>query len=106
GMLSDRYLSGIPEGSRASKSWGFLKSSEITDQKLAAIRKLNDIARNRSQSLAQMALSWLLKDKRVTSVLIGVSSVEQLENNLGALDHLDYTNDELKTIEEILKNAG
>ena len=106
GMLSDRYLSGIPEGSRASKSWGFLKSKEITKEKLDAIRKLNDIAKNRKQSLAQMALSWLLKDKRVTTVLIGVSSLEQLENNLGCLDHLDYSQDELEAIEKILKNAG
>jgi L-glyceraldehyde 3-phosphate reductase len=105
GMLSDRYLSGIPEGSRAAKSWGFLKSSEITDEKLNAIKKLNEIAKNRQQSLAQMALSWLLKDKRITTVLIGVSSLEQLENNLGSLVHLDYTQEELTTIETVLKNA-
>jgi len=106
GMLSDRYLSGIPEGSRASKSWGFLKSNEITEKKLSAIRKLNAIAKNRKQSLAQMALSWLLKDKRVTTVLIGVSSLEQLDNNLGSLSHLDYTEEELSSIEKILKSAG
>jgi L-glyceraldehyde 3-phosphate reductase len=106
GMLSDRYLSGIPEGSRASKSWGFLKSNEITEQKLTAIRDLNDIAKKRKQSLAQMALSWLLKDSRVTSVLIGVSSVEQLQNNLGCLDNLTYNEEELKKIEKILKSAA
>ena len=106
GMLSDRYLSGIPEGSRASKSWGFLKKNEITKEKLDAINKLNEIAQKRKQSLAQMALSWLLKDKRITTVLIGVSSVEQLDNNLGCLDHLDYTGEELSAIEKILKNAG
>src|SRR5438552_2528335 len=106
GMLSDRYLSGIPEGSRASKSWGFLKKNEITKEKLDAINKLNEIAKKRKQSLAQMALSWLLKDKRITTVLIGVSSVEQLENNLGCLDHLDYSKEELSAIENILKNAG
>ena len=106
GMLSDRYLSGIPEGSRASKSWGFLKSNEITEKKLKAINDLNGIAKKRNQTLAQMALSWLLKDKRVTSVLVGVSSVEQLQNNLGCLDNLDYTEEELKKIEKILKTAA
>jgi len=103
GMLSDRYLSGIPEGSRASKSWGFLKSNEITEEKLNAIKKLNEIAKNRKQSLAQMALSWLLKDKRVTSVLVGVSSLEQLDNNLGSLEHLDYTTEESSAIESVLR---
>jgi len=106
GMLSDRYLSGIPEGSRASKSWGFLKSNEITEKKINAIRDLNEIAKKRKQSLAQMALSWLLKDERVTSVLIGVSSVEQLQNNLGCLDNLDYSDDELKKIEKVLKDSA
>jgi L-glyceraldehyde 3-phosphate reductase len=103
GLLSDRYLAGIPEGSRASKSWGFLKSNEITEEKLNAIQKLNKIAKNRKQSLAQMALSWLLKDKRVTSVLIGVSSLEQLDNNLGSLTNLDFSAEELTAIENILK---
>src|SRR6478752_3848165 len=106
GMLSDRYLSGIPEGSRASKSWGFLKSNEITEKKLTAIKELNEIAKKRKQSLAQMALSWLLRDERVTSVLIGVSSIEQLQNNLGCLDNTDYSEDELKKIEKILKKAS
>jgi len=106
GMLSDRYLSGIPEGSRAAKSWGFLKSNEITEEKLVAIRKLNEIAKKRNQSLAQMALSWLLKDKRVTTVLIGVSSIEQLENNLECLAHLDYGKDELQAIENVLTGRG
>ena len=105
-MLSDRYLSGIPEGSRASKSWGFLKSNEITEKKLNAIRELNKIAKKRKQSLAQMALSWLLKDERITSVLIGVSSIEQLQNNLGCLDNTEYSEDELKKIEKILKAAS
>lgn len=103
GMLSDRYIAGIPEGSRAAKSWGFLKSNEITDDKLNMILQLNDIAKNRNQSLAQMALSWLLKDKRITTVLIGVSSVEQLDNNLGSLQHLDYAKEELAAIETVLK---
>jgi L-glyceraldehyde 3-phosphate reductase len=106
GMLSDRYISGIPEGSRAAKSWGFLKSNEITKEKIDAIQQLNGLAKKRGQSLAQMALSWLLKDKRITTVLVGVSSVEQLDNNLGCLDQLSFSNEELSGIERILKTAG
>lgn len=102
GMLTSRYLDGIPEGSRASKPHGFLKKKEITPQRLEKIRKLNDIARSRDQTLAEMALVWLLKDKRVTSVLIGASSVEQLQDNLGALRNPDFTNDELEKIEKVL----
>ena len=82
GLLTDRYLKGIPEGSRASKPHGFLKQKDITPEKLEKIRKLNDIALSRGQTLAEMAIVWLLKDKRVTSVLIGASSVEQLQDNL------------------------
>ena len=104
GLLTDRYLKGIPEGSRASKAHGFLKAHEIDEPKLNKIIKLNDIAKRRNQSLSQMALSWLLKDKRVTTVLIGVSSVEQLDNNLACLNNLDYSADELKEIESVLKN--
>ncbi len=105
GLLSDRYLAGIPEGSRASKKWGFLKSDDITEEKLNKIQKLNKIAKERNQTLAQMALSWLLKDKRITSVLIGVSSLEQLENNLGCLNNLNYNSEELTGIENILKSS-
>jgi L-glyceraldehyde 3-phosphate reductase len=105
GLLSDRYLAGIPEGSRASKSWGFLKSNEITEEKINTIQKLNEIAKKRNQSLAQMALSWLLKNKRITTVLIGVSSIEQLDNNLGCLNNLDYSPEELTAIESILKSG-
>jgi len=103
GLLTDRYLKGIPEGSRASKPHGFLKQQDITPEKLLKIRMLNEIAQARGQSLAQMAIVWLLKDKRVTSVLIGASSVEQLNNNLGALNKKDFSDAELKKIEEILK---
>ena len=102
GLLTDRYLKGIPEDSRAAKSWGFLKSGEITEEKLHKIIQLNDIAKQRHQSLAQMALAWLLKDKRITTVLIGASSVQQLDNNLGALDNLSFSQDELNAIEAIL----
>jgi L-glyceraldehyde 3-phosphate reductase len=103
GLLTDRYLKGIPEGSRASKAHGFLKSGEITNDKLDKIMRLNEIASRRNQSLAQMALSWLLKDKRITTVLIGVSSVEQLHNNLDCLNNLDYSSDELQEIEGVLR---
>ena len=103
GLLTDRYLGGIPEGSRASKPSGFLKAEQITQEKLDKINKLNAIAQRRGQSLAQMALSWLLKDRRITTVLIGASSVEQLDNNLGALANLRYTVEELEEIEAILK---
>lgn len=104
GLLTDRYLKGIPKDSRAAKAHGFLQTNEITPEKLDKITKLNAIASRRNQSLSQMALSWLLKDKRITSVLIGVSSVEQLDNNLAALNNLDYSSDELKEIETILKS--
>jgi L-glyceraldehyde 3-phosphate reductase len=102
GMLTDKYLKGIPEGSRAAKEHGFLKTAEITDEKLLKIKKLNSLAQQRNQSLAQMALAWILKDKRITSVLIGASSVEQLDNNINALDNLQFSKDELSAIETIL----
>jgi L-glyceraldehyde 3-phosphate reductase len=103
GMLTDRYLKGIPADSRAAKAHGFLQQSEITEEKLEKIRRLNDLAKKRNQSLAQMALSWLLKDPRITSVLIGASSTEQLDNNLAALNNLQYGGEELTFIETILK---
>jgi len=103
GLLTDRYLKGIPEGSRASKPSGFLKAEQITQDKLDKIQRLNAIAQKRGQSLAQMALAWLLKDKRITSVLIGASSVAQLDNNLGALDKVQFDAAELQEIESILK---
>jgi len=102
GLLTDRYLQGVTEGSRASKAHGFLKKEQITPELLSKIKALDLIASDRSQSLAQMAIAWLLKDHRVTSVLVGASSVEQLNNNLKALDHLDFKGDELKAIEDIL----
>jgi L-glyceraldehyde 3-phosphate reductase len=102
GLLTDRYLNGIPNDSRAAKTHGFLKSEEVTSGKVNTIKKLNEIAAGRKQSLAQMALSWLLKDKRITSVLIGASSVQQLENNLDALQNRNYTSEELDAIEKVL----
>jgi len=101
GLLTNKYLNGIPEGSRASKGV-FLKPEMITETKLMQIKALNDIAQKRNQSLAQMALSWLLKDKRITSVLIGASSVVQLDDNLKALDNFQFSQDELNKIEKIL----
>ena len=88
GMLTDRYLDGIPEDSRAAQGKS-LDPSLLTDEALAHIRRLNEIAQARGQSLAQLALAWVLRDERVTSVLIGASSVEQLDDNLAVLDNLD-----------------
>ena len=103
GLLTDKYLGGtIPEGSRASKAHGFLKPANITDDKLNKVRKLNEIAQSREQTLAQMALAWVLRHEVMTSVLIGASKVEQIEDAVGALKHLDFTSAELKQIETIL----
>jgi L-glyceraldehyde 3-phosphate reductase len=103
GLLTDRYLKGIPGDSRASKAHGFLKTNDITPEKLDKINKLNEVAKRRNQSLAQMALSWLLKDKIITTVLIGVSSTEQLDNNLACLNNRQFSVAELEEIELILK---
>ncbi|WP_395049258.1 aldo/keto reductase [Flavobacterium sp.] len=103
GLLTDKYLKGIPENSRASKPNSFLKINDITAEKIQKITQLNTIALERNQSLAQMALAWLLKDKRVTSVLIGASSVSQLNNNIDSLNNLNFSQEELKAIEKILK---
>lgn len=102
GLLTDRYLQGIPEDSRAAKSHGYLKTNDITEEKLNKIRGLNDLAKQRNQSLAQLAIAWLLKDKRITTVLIGASSVQQLDNNLDALNNLAFSSEELAAIETIL----
>ena len=102
GLLTNRYLNGVPEDSRAARSTGFLQLNQVTEEIVAKVRKLNEIALNRGQTLAEMALAWLLKDDRVTSVLIGASSVAQLEDNLKALENLHFSEDELKAIEKIL----
>jgi L-glyceraldehyde 3-phosphate reductase len=101
GVLTDRYLAGIPPGSRASRP-GTLAAESLDDQLLVKIQALNDLARARGQSLAQMALAWTLRDPRVTSAVPGASSVEQLEQNLAALDRLDFGADELAAIERVL----
>lgn len=103
GLLTDKYLHGIPQDSRAASPTGFLKTEQITDDKLSRIRQLNELALQRGQTLAQMALAWLLKDNRVTSVLIGVSKTAQLLDSLKALDNIQFSAEELATIEAILK---
>lgn len=103
GLLSNKYLKGIPADSRAAKPTGFLKEEEVSTEKVAKIQQLNALAQQRGQTLAQMALAWVLKDERVTSVLIGVSKTEQLTDCLHSLDNLAFSGDELDKIEEILK---
>jgi len=100
GMLTDKYLDGIPEGSRASRNTS-LPPDRLTDDVLAQVRALNELARGRGQSLAQLALAWTLRDARMTSTLIGASSVAQLEDSLGALERLDFSDDELAEIDRI-----
>jgi L-glyceraldehyde 3-phosphate reductase len=104
GLLSDRYLQGIPADSRASKG-RFLKTSDIDEHRLAQIRALNQLAGERSQSLAQMALAWVLRDGRMTSALIGASRVEQIEQNVAALNNLRFTTGELARIDAIVGQA-
>jgi L-glyceraldehyde 3-phosphate reductase len=98
GVLTDKYLDGIPEGSRASRD-GSLSPATITDGTVAKVRALSEIAAQRGQSLAQMAIAWTLRDSRVTSALVGASSIEQLEANVSALDRLDFGDDELDEID-------
>ncbi len=99
GMLTSRYFDGIPSGSRAAEQDGSLSPAFLSEDNLATIRALNDLARTRGQSLAQMALAWTLRDPRVTSTLVGASSVEQLDENLAALDRLEFAPDELAEID-------
>jgi len=105
GMLTDRYLDGIPKDSRAAQGKS-LDPSLLTDEALAHVRRLHEIAGDRGQSLAQMALAWVLRDERVTSVLIGASSVEQLDDNLAALDRLEFGDEELASIEQDAVESG
>jgi L-glyceraldehyde 3-phosphate reductase len=106
GLLTGKYLNGIPEGSRAAKQSGFLQKSQVTPERVAAARQLQQIAEARGQSLAQMALAWVLADARVTSVIIGTSSVAQLDNNLQTLDKLTFSADELQAIEAIVADPA
>lgn len=101
GLLSNKYLQGIPENSRAAHSYGFLKSSQITPELIEKISKLNEIANQRGQTLAQMALAWCLHPKEVNSVIVGTSSTQQLMDNIHALDNLQFSPDELWRIGEL-----
>ena len=103
GLLTDKYLNGIPADSRAANKDGFLKISDVTHEKVEAARMLNDIAASRGQTLAQMAVAWLLADHRVTSVIIGASSVRQLESNLAAIDSPEFTSGQLDEIRRIIE---
>lgn len=103
GLLTNKYLKGIPENSRVAKPHGFLKEGDLTPERLEQIRQLNDLAQQRGQSLAQMALAWLLKDPRVTSVLIGASTPAQLADSLQCMQNTQFSQDELAQIEAILK---
>jgi L-glyceraldehyde 3-phosphate reductase len=105
GMLTDKYLDGVPEDSRAARGVS-LKQDHLTEENLARVRALNEIAQKRGQSLAQMAIAWTLRDPRVTSALIGASSVRQLDDSLGALDNLDFSADELSEIDRHAVDAG
>jgi len=105
GLLTDRYLNGIPDDSRAARD-GSLSRDQLTDETLGRVRALNEIAHDRGQSLAQLALAWVLRDPRVTSTLIGVSSLRQLESNLGALENMVFTDDELAAIDQHAVESG
>ncbi len=102
GILTDKYLKGLPENSRAVKDGRYLNKTHITDEVLAKVKGLNEIAKERGQSLAQMAIAWLLKDERITSVLVGVSSPKQMLENVKAAEQISFTKTELKQIETIL----
>jgi L-glyceraldehyde 3-phosphate reductase len=103
GLLTDKYLNGIPKDSRAGKPHGFLRPEHITEDKLAKVRRLNELAQARSQTLAQMALAWVLRHRQVTSALIGASQISQIEDAVGTLKNLTFTSEELQMIENILK---
>ena len=103
GLLTDRYLHGIPADSRAGKPNTFLKKDDVTANRIAQVRAIDELARSRGQSVAQMALAWILRDTRVTSALIGASRVGQVEQNVAALGNLQFSGGELQKIEEILK---
>lgn len=102
GLLTNRYLKGVPEGSRASKENSFLSRGDITEQVIQKVQRLNELAQERSQSLAQMAIAWVLREQKVTSCLIGASKVSQLEENVATLNNLDFSSEELQLIDNIL----
>jgi len=102
GLLTNKYVGGIPKDSRAAKPNSFLKADQVNEEKVNKIVQLNKVADQRGQSLAQMALAWVLRDKRVTSALIGASKVNQIEENVAALKNLEFNEEELKVIDSIL----
>jgi L-glyceraldehyde 3-phosphate reductase len=102
GLLTDKYLGGIPADSRVAKGVGFLTEQQLTPERLSQVQRLNELARQRGQSLAQLALAWVLRDERVTSVLIGASRPEQLTDSLHCLDNLHFSPEELAAIEQVL----
>ena len=104
GLLTDRYLNGVPSDSRIATDGRFLKTDNLTEKKLNAIRELNEMAKSREQSLAQMALAWVLKDGIVTSVLIGASKAEQVLDNIAAIKNTKFSDEELKKIDKIVKD--
>ncbi|MBY0146134.1 L-glyceraldehyde 3-phosphate reductase [Neobacillus niacini] len=104
GLLTNKYINGIPADSRAAKTSSFLSKEQVTDEVVNRVKKLNEIAVERGQNLAQMALAWVLRGGRVTSALIGASRVSQLEENVAALNNLSFTEEELNRIEDILKS--
>ncbi len=106
GLLTGKYLGGVPAGSRAAVTGGSLSSDQISEQNLAHVRALNQIASARGQSLAQLALSWVLRDQRVTSALIGASSVTQLEDNLAAASRTEFSGTELAAIDQHAVDVG
>lgn len=106
GMLTSRYLDGIPSGSRAAEPGGSLSQAFLSEENIATIRALNDLAQGRGQTLAQMAIAWTLRDPRVTSTLVGASSVEQLDENVAALEQLDFSPEELAAIDVHARNLG
>jgi L-glyceraldehyde 3-phosphate reductase len=105
GLLTDRYLNGVPEGSRASRP-GSLRPEMLNEETLTKVTALNEIATRRGQTLAQMAIAWTLRDQRVTSALIGASGIEQLESNVAALQRLDFTTDELADIDRYATDSA
>ena len=104
GLLTDKYLSGIPAGSRASKPHSFLKAAHLTDDKLAKVRRLNEVAQRRSQKLSQMALAWVLRQPAMTSTVIGASRVSQIDDAVAGLGQLDFSADDLQSIDAILNS--
>jgi L-glyceraldehyde 3-phosphate reductase len=105
GLLTDRYLKGIPSDARAAKPHGFLKKDQITPERMAQIRALGQLAAARTQTLAQMALAWVLRQPEITSALIGASRVAQLDQNVAALNNLSFSPEELAKIDSILQSA-